>query len=299
MVIYKHFILKEKDLKKRYGKGSWVMITGGDSGQGKRYAIEFAKRGFNIILCGFPSSNIVTNHIKQKYHVETEVIECNFINAWKKDFFVDFEKAFKNHNISILVNNVGYRTGWKGYENMPDEEIKNTIAVGTIAQSILTKLALKHFRKRHDEGLYKSAIINITSQSVHYPLIPLPNRTTLWIPYLSVYDAANAYGFFHGNSIYSEYGHMYDILNITPGAILTKNTPYLDGTIGAIPCKLFVRNCIKLLGNINGQTCGYWLHEILSLFIGFAPEQCFFPVGDTIATEFMKTHEKNALDKYV
>ena len=294
MIIYRHFILKEKDLKKRYGKGSWVMITGGDSGQGKRYAIEFAKRGFNIILCGFPSNNIVTKHIRQKYNVKTEVIECNFINAWKKDFFVDFEKAFKNHNISILVNNVGYRTGWKGYENMPVEEIRNTIAVGTIAQSILTKVALKHFRKRHEKGLYKSAIINITSQSTHSPLVPIYN-TAYTVPYISVYDSTNAYGFFHGNSIYGEYGDMYDILNITPGAVITKNTSYLDGTIGAIPCKLFVRNCIKLLGNINGQTGGYWLHEILSLFSFLAPKNIFMKVGDTIATEFMKKYEKRSI----
>ena len=86
IIVYKHFIIKELDLKQRYGEGSWVMITGADSGQGKRYAIEFSKRGFNIILCGYASCNTVAEDIKQKYNIKTEVIECDFTNSWKKKF---------------------------------------------------------------------------------------------------------------------------------------------------------------------------------------------------------------------
>ena len=46
--IYKYFIIQEKDLLSRYGKNSWVIITGGSSGQGADFALEFAKRKFNI-----------------------------------------------------------------------------------------------------------------------------------------------------------------------------------------------------------------------------------------------------------
>ena len=46
----KKFLLSEKKLLKIYGKNSWIVITGGSSGQGKQYAIKFAEKGFNIIL---------------------------------------------------------------------------------------------------------------------------------------------------------------------------------------------------------------------------------------------------------
>ena len=286
-IVYKHFIVKELDLSKRYGKSTWVMITGADSGQGKRYAIEFAKRGFNIILSGYSSCNLVAKHIKNKYHVKTHVIECDFSNAWKDDFFVEFENAFRKYDISILVNNVAYRSGWKLYENMPIKDIRDTIAVGTIVQSVLTKLALKNFRKRNEIGLYKSAIINITTQLTHTPLLPFKNNVYT-LPYLSVYSSSNAFGFVHSNSIQSEYGETVDILNITPGAVLTENTKCLENTPGIITSKQFVRNCMKLLGNVNGPTCGYWLHEVFELFTFLIPPKMYTSSTELIAYEFMK-----------
>ena len=192
------------------------------------------------------------------------------------------------YDISILINNVGYRSGWESYENMPINEIRNTIAVGTMVQSVLTKLALKHFRKRHQIGLYKSAIINITAQIAGCSLFPFQNPNYIIIPHLSVYESSNAYGFFHGHNTHNEYGDIYDILNVTPGAVLTENTSFLQNTIGVISCKLFVRNCIKLLGNINGTTCGYWYHELLGLFIDFPHKNTFSKIGNSISNEFMK-----------
>lgn len=285
IIFYKHVIVKELDLINRYGKETYVMITGASSGQGKRYAIEFSKRGFNIILAGYSSCNKVADYIKQKYKIKTHVIECNFINAWKKNFFEKFEKVFNTFDISVLINNVGYRSGWKCYENMPTNEIRNTIAVGTMVQSILTKLALKKFKTRNK--LFKSAIINITTLLSHSPLVPF-QYPLYTIPYLSVYESSNAYGFFHSNSIQKEYKNIYDILNITPGAVLTENTQYLKNTIGVISSKQFVKNCIKLLGNVSGTTCGYWKHELYGFIAFLAPTYIFTNIGDAIACDFMK-----------
>jgi hypothetical protein len=50
--IYKYFLISELDLAKRYGKNSWVAITAASSGQGRDFALEFAKRGFNILMIG-------------------------------------------------------------------------------------------------------------------------------------------------------------------------------------------------------------------------------------------------------
>jgi 17beta-estradiol 17-dehydrogenase / very-long-chain 3-oxoacyl-CoA reductase len=45
-----HFMTIRHDLLNRYGKGSWVVITGASDGIGKQYAIEMANIGFNIVL---------------------------------------------------------------------------------------------------------------------------------------------------------------------------------------------------------------------------------------------------------
>ena len=52
--LYKNFIRKRKDLLKRYGSNSWVLITGATDGIGRSYADELANTGFNIILVSCP-----------------------------------------------------------------------------------------------------------------------------------------------------------------------------------------------------------------------------------------------------
>lgn len=47
---YKLLIRQGKNLAQRYGKGSWVVITGSSDGIGKQFAIILAKQGFNIVL---------------------------------------------------------------------------------------------------------------------------------------------------------------------------------------------------------------------------------------------------------
>lgn len=40
-------------MAERYGKGSYALITGGASGIGKEFALDLAKKGFNLILVDF------------------------------------------------------------------------------------------------------------------------------------------------------------------------------------------------------------------------------------------------------
>ena len=156
--IYKHFFVRELNLAKRYGKGSYVIITGPSSGQGKHFAYEFAKRGFNLILIGSERTKAVTNDLQNKYKsIKIITIIKNFCNAAENDFFLENEEAIDsvNVNISILVNNVGHRTAWDPYHEMPKELITNTIIVGTVVQSHLTRICLPYFIKRKQKNCIK------------------------------------------------------------------------------------------------------------------------------------------------
>jgi len=48
--IYKTCLRPRKNLLKRYGAGSWALVTGSSEGIGKAIASELARRGFNIVL---------------------------------------------------------------------------------------------------------------------------------------------------------------------------------------------------------------------------------------------------------
>ena len=47
---YRTFIRPRCNLKKRYGRGSWALVTGSSDGIGKAIAFELAAQNFNIIL---------------------------------------------------------------------------------------------------------------------------------------------------------------------------------------------------------------------------------------------------------
>jgi short-subunit dehydrogenase len=263
--IFKYFLIKELDLAERYGKNTWVLITGSSAGQGKQFAVEFAKRGFNILLSGYKEILDVKNKINVKYpNIQVKTIITDFSHAYKKNYFKIFEKTINElpGELSILVNNVGYRVGWKNYHEMPEKMINDSIVVGTIVQSRMTQIAIQKFINR----THRSAIINITTQCM-YPVLYPGKLGYITIPYTSVYDASNAFGFFHSNSIEKEYGEQFDVLNITPGSVTTENTEYMSYLPFSINCKLFVRNILSMLGQIQGPTCAYWGHEFSSILM--------------------------------
>jgi len=323
--INKHFICKELNLQNIYGKNSWVLITGCSSGQGKLFAIEFAKRGFNIILSGRENILKTEKEIKNtNNNIKTHCIIVDFCNAYKEDFFnpfIEFLDTIPNQ-LSILVNNVANRVAWEPYHEMPEHLINNSIVCGTIVQSRLTQIAIKHFMKRkfmydmsnistiHDllntpntpnikeKIIYKSAIINITAQCMYHNFW-FGKSSEISVPYLSVYEAANAFGYYHSQSIQKEYDDkkysgFIDILNITPGAVITENTKFLNIIPFAIDSETFVKNIFKLLGNYKGTNCAYWGHDIsniLSNFIFFYKDIILKNVGNTITEKFMNDYK--------
>ena len=286
----KYFLTNEINLLDNYGVNTWVMITGSSSGQGKNFCIEFAKRGFNILLLG--SKNIYNNEaiIKKNYNVKTKCIIVNFNDAYKSTFFEPIISTLNTleGELSILVNNVGHRVGWIGYHNMPPQKINDSIVCGTIVQARLTQLAIQKFVARKSNK--RSAIIDITSMC-NYKNFWFGANSNLSIPYLSVYEAANAFGYYFSNSIYKEYGNTIDILNITPGAVVTENTMYLKNTPFSVSSDVFINNIFKLIGNYNGPQYADWRHELSSVlcnFIFFYRDKILKDTGKTIAINYMK-----------
>ena len=294
--VYKYGLITEKNLLDRYGHKSWVCVTGCSSGQGKLFAMKFAKRGFNILLLGSPRILNVESEINKHYpRIKTKSIVKNFADGFKDHFFDEIEKAFEEIDLSVLINNVGHRTAWIPYHEMPEDKIKNTITVGTIIQSRLIQLAIPKFLKRKNK--YKSAIVNMTAQCMHMN-IGMGVSNEISVPYMSVYEASNAFGFYHSNSIYheymdSKYDDFLDMLTITPGAVITENTQFLRNTIFSVRADEYVNNIIKLMGNVQGIHNAYWGHSVSTLFINMAPfmkNRILKDVGKTIASNIMTTN---------
>jgi hypothetical protein len=117
---------------------------------------------------------------------------------------------------------------------------------------------------------------------------------------MSVYEATNAYAFYHSQSIYKEYKNEFDILNITPGAVITPNTGFLKSTIFNIDSDRFTDNIIKFMGNVQGSTCAYVGHAMSGYLINLFPpakDKILENVGSIISEDYMK-NKKRIEEKY-
>ena len=71
----------KKNFIKRYGEGSWVLVTGASDGIGKEFCLEFARQGFNIVIVG--------RNIEKCQQVKEEIFLQNS-NIKTKIIIVDF-----------------------------------------------------------------------------------------------------------------------------------------------------------------------------------------------------------------
>lgn len=280
---------------------AWVVITGASSGQGKEFALQLADRGFHIVLIGSKRSHGIADIIREK-GVQCLVIVKDFGRAFEDTFFDDIQETVERLDVAILVNNVGHRTGWQPFHESPVQCIRNTIACGTMVQTRLTHMLLPQMIARLEHNTYcRSAIIFITAQCMH------PNSglaaaglfsNEISVPYLATYEASNAYGFYNACSLIKEYQHIerLDILNITPGAVITENTAHtLQNTPFSVSAKNFVSNVIRFMGgNIpNGTTCAFWGHTISNALIGLVPfykDKLLEKVGKKISSDYMQRY---------
>uniref|UniRef100_A0A6C0HVC8 SDR family NAD(P)-dependent oxidoreductase n=1 Tax=viral metagenome TaxID=1070528 RepID=A0A6C0HVC8_9ZZZZ len=288
-IIYKSTV-PCNNLIERYGNDSYVMITGASRGQGQFLAYEFAKRKFNLILIGSTRTNSTAEYIRNNYKVNVIVIIKDFSNSLNDNWLSEIEDAFNNYDISVLINNVGNRSASDPSHLQSDEKIRSSLITGSYPQIKLTNLALKYMIERlKNKSEYKCGIIFNTAQCIHptFLLSQYYQTGEISVPYLSVYEATNAFGYYHANSLIKEYkNYNIDMLNIMPGAVITENTEFLKDIPFAIDAKTFAKNIIRLLGNWHGATCAYWGHDISSLLIGLAPwakEKILNKVGLTLA----------------
>lgn len=291
--LYKHFCMRELDLGARYGRGSWVAITGASGGQGRAFAVQFARRGFNLVLIGSPRVHSVRAAIEAHLEAPRTRVLCvvkDFRRSFEPRFFDEIERVLRSVDLSVLVNNVGHRVGWRPYHEMDPAKIADVVAVGAITQARMTHIVAPMFLERARRTSTRCALVNVTAQCMHPNVFAGVGDNAISVPYLSVYEATNAFGFYHSGSIHKEYGTAFDVLTVTPGAVVTENTPFLRGTVFAVPCDVFVANVLRMLGNVQGATYAHWGHALSAYVIGLVPcakDRVLRDVGESIARDCM------------
>ena len=105
------FLFKEcSDYQAKYGKNSWVIVTGATDGIGWGYCVEFARRGFNIVLQSRTQSKLSARKLElEKLFPAIKVRIIVFDNSEKftQADYDDMLKTTEDLDICGVVNNVG------------------------------------------------------------------------------------------------------------------------------------------------------------------------------------------------
>lgn len=258
-ILQKNYFRKSKDLKERYGSGSWVVVTGSSDGLGKGFCTEFASKGFNLVLLSrnYEKNEMLINELKNiNPNIETINIGVDFKEANRKNFFELLSNKISELDISILVNNVG-KYGFDHFEYHDENEIFEILTINCIAMTLLTRKIVPKMLTRRK----KSAIINISSLISMKPC-----------PYIAVFAASKAFvdSFSKGISLEGNINKKIDVLSLKVFQISTNMINKSKGfwILDPLEC---AQSCLKNLG-YETSTFGHWKHELMNWIYNFLPE---------------------------
>jgi 17beta-estradiol 17-dehydrogenase / very-long-chain 3-oxoacyl-CoA reductase len=83
----------------------WAVVTGSTDGIGKAYAVELAKKNFNVVLISRSTDKLktVADEIRKKYdHIEVREISFDFTNANLQDYEAQIFCKIDDIEIGVL-----------------------------------------------------------------------------------------------------------------------------------------------------------------------------------------------------
>jgi len=254
-IVEELFLLKELNLKERYGRASWAFITGSTDGIGLEFAIQLAKRGFNIVMMGRNRVKMNEKEVEIKKanpNVQILKLEIDMKDTQEVSKVQGVLDILENVDVSVVVNNVGVGTEDTPPLDMSMQASLDMIVVNTLPQTLFTHLFLPRLRQRES----RSAIIDVSSVT---SVMPLPGK--------EIYGGTKYYNRSYNvaNSILPENKNI-DFLVVKPGFVTTKLIGYRQKDLITATTEGCVNGALKALGH-KPETYGAPRHVLFGSFL--------------------------------
>lgn len=249
---FRNIAIFESNLPARYGKNSWVVITGASDGIGKEFSIQLAKRGFNIALIAKNDEKLtnVEREIQQRYpQVQTMKIVKDFKNSMEPKFYEEIASQLSNVNVSILINNVGVLLKGQKFHERDPIELRDSMIINCLPSVMMTR----HLLPRMLERNHKSAVITMSST-----VITEPRKDK------ALYSATKIFVDFLSQALQMQYPGI-DWLSLRPGPVTTKMIDKKTSDFQTASTREFVTGGLKCLGKMT-ESAGTLKHAIRSKF---------------------------------
>ena len=155
-----------------------VLVTGSSRGIGKAIVMDFARKGYNVVINYIKEDNQakeLKEKLEKEYHIKVLTIRADVSNENEVQKMID-TIINKFGRIDVLVNNAGIAID-KEFEDRTVEDWKRTLSVNLIAPFIVSKYVGNEMLKNK-----YGRIINISSN----------NGINAFFPTSIDYDASKA-----------------------------------------------------------------------------------------------------------
>ena len=133
-----------------------VLVTGSSRGIGKATIIEFAKRGYNVVINYLKSDDeakVLKEEIESNYKIKALVVKADVSNKNEvKNMIEQIINEFGH--IDVLVNNAGIVYD-RSFEEITIDEFKRTLEVNVIGAFITSREVSRYMKK--------GTIVNVSS----------------------------------------------------------------------------------------------------------------------------------------
>lgn len=240
------------------------MITGASYGIGKQYAHSLASLGFNLYIVARSTEKLelLKTELTNRYGVLIEILTCDFA---KLQFEISmqnkFVKIFKDHDFSLLVNNVSSLARIH-FADMSLSEINYMHSLNTYPLLFLSKT----FIDLTTERKHKRGIITLSSATAFHTM-----------PMISLYGGTKSFGDRFMLGLYHESD--VDILTVRPLAVTSNMSENIEPNLIIDSPNVLVECSLKCLGRVD--ICyGSWKHIayylILYIIPAFATQRMFY-----------------------
>jgi 17beta-estradiol 17-dehydrogenase / very-long-chain 3-oxoacyl-CoA reductase len=251
--LYKRLLRSPTDLN-RFGRreGFWAVVTGASDGIGKAFAVELAKRGFNVLMISRTESKLkaVQSEIKEKHKAKTQVEYLTFDFSDASASYAPIAKALEGKEVGILVNNVGVNYPYPGnYLDTAPELNEQIVTVNISALNQMTRLVLPKMVAKK-----KGGVINVSSLSGVVPA-----------PMLSAYSGSKAYINFFSLCLSAEYKRSgIAFQSITPSMVVSNMSKIRSASLlrGVTTPQVIAKGSLDTLGQ-EIHWSPFWVHALI------------------------------------
>lgn len=254
-----HF--SSQQLSKFGRKGSWAVVTGSSDGIGREYALQLAKKGFNLILVSRTASKLasLSSEIKTSSpQISVETLAMDFSLNRDSDY-TSLASLVKGKDIAVLINNVGQSHSIPvTFAETPLTEMSNIININCLGTLRVTQTVLPNMLPQR-----KGLILTMGSFGGLTPT-----------PLLATYSGSKAFLQQWSNALASELSSTGINVFFVHSYLVTSSMSKIRRANWQVPSeKAFVRSVLAKIGRRGGSIgyshsgTPYWSHALVASLI--------------------------------